>query len=72
MKAKWDYIEIRASEVPGVVRFGIPPACQGQAIEIAYGDFGTNPTCEPGAPYRRIIDRSIGPTPTYYRLARRA
>jgi hypothetical protein len=60
------YIECSESDIPAGVRFVVLGPDQGQIIEYAYGDFGRE---EPGydAPYKRVIDRSLGPAPRYYR-----
>lgn len=62
------YILIQHHEVPGNVRFDVPPQNAGQAIEVAYGGFSRGTHCH-GDPYKRVTDRSVGPhATTYYKL----
>lgn len=59
------YIHCNADAVPARVFFYTPGRCQGQMEEVQYGDFGTA-THDHGAPYRRVIDHSLGGKASYY------
>jgi len=68
--SEYEYVVVKATDIPEGVRFCVPGQNQGQIVEVAYGDFGR---AEPGVgdPWMRITDRSeVGP-PTYYRRVRR-
>lgn len=66
MDTKVAYQKIGANQLPAAVRFDVPAPNQGQIIEVAYGGFDRTEHGE-GAAYKRVIDYSVGPTPTYYR-----
>jgi hypothetical protein len=59
------YVECRLEDIPDGITFHVLPQDQGQIVEVAWGDFG-NAEHGPGDPFKRIVDRSEGPTPTYY------
>lgn len=62
------YIRCEKRDIPTGVRFDVPRRNQGQAVEVAYGTFGRYEASN-GDPYKRVLDRSIGPDAvTYYRL----
>jgi len=63
--AKGKYVRCNESDVPERVRFDVPRANQGQIVEIAYGGFGRYEH-DVGDPYKRVIDRSIGPDAAIY------
>jgi len=62
-----DYVPCTLDEIPEGVRFDVPGRNQGQIVEVAYGGFSRG---EHGAgdPYKRVVDRSEGPTPRYYMI----
>lgn len=64
-----NYIPIDKGSVPERVRFDVPPQCQGQIVEVAFGGLDRSEHAE-GAPYKRVIDRSDGAT-AYYALVER-
>ena len=59
------YEIVKAAEVPSGVRWAVPRKNQGQIVEVAYGDLGSEP--EAGDPWMRIVDSSERGPPTYYR-----
>jgi hypothetical protein len=64
------YVGISASQVPAGMRWDTPPQHAGQPIEVQYGvlERSADLACN-GAPYKRIVDRSVGPCAvSYYRL----
>lgn len=64
------YVEISASQVPPDLRWDTPRRHAGQPIEVQYGaaEWSMDLACN-GAPYKRIVDRSVGPSAiSYYRL----
>lgn len=66
------YRQIAETDLPAGVRFDVPPAEGGQAIEVAYADAPRTSAslAARGAEYKRITDRSVGPRAvTYYRRA---
>jgi hypothetical protein len=61
------WIRITEDEIPEGTRFDVPRHCQGQIVEVAYG----GPSSDryeygPGAPLKRVHDRSDRTT-SYYR-----
>lgn len=60
------YVTCDERDVPGTVRFDVPGRNQGQTVEVAYGGWDRGEH-DRGDPYRRTIDRSVGPTPVYAR-----
>lgn len=70
--SKHDYQPITLDQVPDGVRFDVPPHRQGQIVEVAYGGFG-RAEHGPGDEYKRVHDRSEGPSAVrYYRLFKAA
>lgn len=57
--------------VPSVARWDVPGRFQGQHIEVAFSSTSMY-EADDGAPYKRVIDRSIAPgrpgRVTYYAL----
>lgn len=60
------YVPCALAEIPDGVTFHVLRQDQGQTVEVAWGDYG-RAEHGPGDPWKRVIDRSEGPTPTYYR-----
>ena len=67
MTTKHNYVPVEFNAIPDGIRFTTPGHLQGQIVDVAYGDFGRSESCN-GSPYKRVTDRSVGPTPKYYRL----
>lgn len=67
---KGTYIEISARDLPATTRWDTPREHQGQIVEVSYswGVPGVEEEADRGSPYQRVIDRSIGAGPQYYRL----
>ena len=62
------YEHVHASEVPGAVRFDVPPEFVGKAIEVAYG--GDPRSDEPhamGAPFKRVRNTVTKTPATFFR-----
>lgn len=60
-----DYVSIDESELPDDLIWTVPPANQGQIVEVAYAD-GTKTACAGvGSLYRRTLDRGDGHKITY-------
>lgn len=59
------YSTVASSRVSDRVRFDVPHRNLGQIVEVAYGGYG-RVEHEYGAPYKRVIDRSLSATPVYY------
>lgn len=62
------YVPCSLSDIPEGVTFHVLARDQGQIVEVAWGEFGAAEH-GPGDPWKRVVDRSEGPTPTYYRRA---
>lgn len=64
MTTKWN--QVSEQSVPDDIRFDhASGADQGQMVDVQYGFFGATMPREPA--YKRVIDRSVGPDPTYYK-----
>lgn len=65
-----NYEHVHASEVPGAVRFDVPEAFQGKAVEVA---FGGDPRAEQphgeGAPFKRVRNTVTKRPADFFRLA---
>jgi hypothetical protein len=61
------YRAISEARLPAGLRWDVPQQNQGQIVEVAYADERPEPSpaCR-GSRYRRITDRSIGPSAHEY------
>lgn len=60
------YVPCAFAEIPKAVVFTTPGPEQGQTIDVAYGHIGRWEGSY-GDPWMRETDRSVGPTPKYFR-----
>lgn len=58
---KTQYVPTTEAEIPAGLRFDVPLRLQGQTIERAYGGpMEQRGMHDDGAPYMRVLDRSVG------------
>lgn len=60
------YVACSETEIPRGLTWHTPPRHAGQAIETQYASVGGRHCADRGDPYRRTIDRSVGPAAITY------